>query len=109
MPIATQSCGSMKVSELYIIATEDLKEFLPENGRSGGKTLLDVSEKGVPRMFNNKTSAKIALGMWLNGPFVGIFEEDYGWYPEQRTDMNRHNVWGTKLGVRRVKICVDND
>jgi hypothetical protein len=45
---------------MWIIATEDLKEFLPENGRNGGKTELDVSEQGVPRMFCNETSARIA-------------------------------------------------
>lgn len=90
---------------LYIIATEDLKEFLPENGRSGGKTDLDVSEIGVPRMFNSEASAKIALGMWFAGPFVGHCDEDEGgWYAVKQTDPRRREIWGDKLGVRAVKI-----
>lgn len=88
---------------LYIIATEDLREFLPENGRNGGKTLLDVSEIGVPRMFNSETSAKIALGMWLSGPFEGHCDEG-GWYSVKETDPNRRFVWEGKLGVRKVRI-----
>ena len=90
---------------LYIIATEDLSEFLPENGRSGGKTDLDVSENGVPRMFNDITSARIALGMWLVGPFVGE-KDECGWYPTQMTDPARKLVWKNKLGVREVKITL---
>ena len=90
---------------LYIIATEDLTEFLPENGRSGGKTDLDVSSIGVPRMFTSETSAKIALGMWLAGPFIGMMEGG-GWYSMQRTDPNRAAVWKEKLGVRKVEICI---
>lgn len=90
---------------LYIIATEDLKDFLPQNDRSGGKTLDDVTSLGVPRLFNNETSAKIALGMWLSGPFVGYCEEG-GWYAEQRTDPARREVWEGKLGVRKVEVCI---
>lgn len=90
---------------LYIIATEDLTEFLPENGRSGGKTSLDVSSAGVPRMFNDETSAKIALGMWLVGPFEGDRDGGY-WYAVQRTDPNRKLIWKDKLGVRKVEICI---
>lgn len=88
---------------LYIIATEDLSEFLPENGRSGGKTDLDVSSIGVPRMFNDKASARIALGMWLVGPFIGE-KDEAGWWPAQRTDPNRKLIWKDKLGVREVRI-----
>jgi hypothetical protein len=88
---------------LYIIATEDLSEFLPENGRSGGKTSLDVSEKGVPRMFTSERTAKICLGMWLSGPFQGDRDEG-GWYAVQRTDPARREVWEGKLGVREVKL-----
>lgn len=90
---------------LYIIATEDLTEFLPENGRTGGKSQLDVSEIGVPRLFNSEASAKIALGMWLAGPFKGVYEEDYGWYADQQTDPQRREIWGDKLAVRKVQIC----
>lgn len=88
---------------LYIIATEDLTEFLPENGRSGGKTSLDVSSFGVPRMFNDETSAKIVLGMWLAGPFEGYLY-DGDWYSDQRTDPNRKLIWKDKLGVREVRL-----
>ncbi len=90
---------------LYIIATEDLTEFLPESGRNGGKTDVDVSSMGIPRMFNDKTSAAIALGMWLVGPFIGHSDEG-GWYPVQQTDPNRMLVWKDKLGVREVKIAL---
>lgn len=91
---------------LYIIATEDLKEFLPENGRNGGKTYLDVSEMGVPRMFTSESSAKICLGMWLAGPFNG-YKDEGGWYAVQQTDPNRKLVWKDKLGVR--KVCLISD
>ncbi len=91
---------------MWIIATKDLKEFLPENGRSGHKTSMDVSEIGVPRLFKSETSAKISLGMWLAGPFKGQMDEG-GWYPEQRTDPARKQVWGELLGVRKVKLISD--
>lgn len=91
---------------MWIIATEDLKEFLPENGRSGGKTSGDVSEIGVPRLFTNRLSAAIALGHWFNGPYVGRFEED-GWYYEVETNPMRRELWADKLAPREVELkCI---
>jgi len=94
---------------MWMIATEDLKEFLPENGRNGGKTNLDVSEQGVPRLFTNRTSAAIALGHWFNGPYVGVcdYEDAGGWYYDIDTDPARRLVWGDRLGVRKVKVISD--
>lgn len=89
---------------LYIIATEDLKEFIPDSGSNGHKTQVDVSESGIPRIFTNPLSAKLALGHWLVGPYQGVYEE--GWYPDRRTDPNRKLIWEGKLAVREVKICI---
>lgn len=90
---------------LYIIATKDLKEFIPSSGRGGGHTSVDVSETGIPRLFNDKLSATLALGHWLAGPYVAYCDEGY-WYSDQQTDPNRKLVWEGKLNVREVKICI---
>lgn len=89
---------------MWIIATEDLTEFLPENGRTGRKSQMDVSSTGLPRLFTNKTSARIALGLWLVGPFFGEYEEDWGWIANQQTDPARVAVWKGKLDAREVKV-----
>lgn len=92
----------------YIIATEDLQYYIPWSGRNGGNTAVDVAKLGVdgnvPRLFTEKLSAKLALGHWLNGPYNGTYEEDWGWYPEIQTDPNRKIEWEGKLGVREVTI-----
>lgn len=55
----------------------------------------------MPRLFDNELSAKLALGKWLSGPLRGVFEEDYGWYPESDTDPNRKIEWEGKLAPEK--------
>ena len=90
---------------MWIIATEDLSVFIPQSGSNGGHTQVDVSERGLPRLFQNKTSAAIALGHWFNGPYEGFYDSEYGWEYEVKTDPNRKLVWTGKLAPREVKIC----
>jgi len=60
-----------------------------------------VAGGNVPRLFDNELSAKLALGKWLSGPLRGVFEEDYGWYPESDTDPNRKIEWEGKLAPEK--------
>lgn len=92
---------------MYILATEDLEYYIPWSGKNGGNTAVDVARMGtdgnVPRLFDDPTSAAIALGHWLSGPYDGVMEDD-GWHSVQRTDPARRRVWGDKLKVRKVTI-----
>ena len=97
---------------MYIIATEDLEYYIPWSGRNGGHTAQDVARNGgggnVPRLFTSESSAKIALGMWLSGPFDPEYDE-CGWYSVQRTDPNRKAIWGNRLAVRKVELCIPSN
>lgn len=90
---------------MWIIATEDLSDFIPQNKRYGGQTLVDVSSKGLPRLFSTKAGASIALGHWFNGPYHGEYDEDQGgWIYHRKTDAARRAVWDGRLGARQVSL-----
>lgn len=88
---------------MWVNATEDLSIFIPRSGTNGGHTQVDVSSKGIPRLFDDRESAAKALGHWFNGPYEGFCEDD-GWHYNVRTDANRRLVWGEKLAPREVKL-----
>lgn len=94
---------------MWINATKDLSVFLPDTDRGAARTSVDVSSIGLPRLFDNPTSAAIALGHWFNGPYKGVMEGDedgLNVYYDVQTDPNRRIIWGERLSPREVKICL---
>lgn len=91
---------------MWILASDDLKYFVPQSGRGGGHTSVDIAtlgSKNLPRLFNDELSAKLALGHWLAGPYEPNRDE-CGWYPVQRTDPNRKIEWEAVLAPRKVTL-----
>ena len=89
---------------MWIIATEDLSVFIPDTERGAARTSVDVSERGLPRLFDNPNSAAKALGHWLAGPYEGLCDDGH-WYYGKRTDPNRKLVWEGKLAPREVQLA----
>lgn len=88
---------------MWIIATEDLSVFIPDTDKGAARTSVDVSEHGLPRLFDNRVSAALALGHWFKGPYEGFMDGGL-WYYNEKTDPNRKLVWDGKLAPREVQL-----
>lgn len=90
---------------MWVIATEDLTEFLPLSPTGAQRTQVDVSSAGIPRLFLDRGSAAKALGHWFKGPYIGQCDGDEGgWYYFEQTDPNRRLIWGGLLAPREVRL-----
>lgn len=90
---------------MWMIATADLSEFIPISRTGAQRTTVDVSSRGIPRLFTSRDSAAKALGHWFKGPYIGHCEEG-GWYYSEDTDHNRKLVWEGLLAPREVTLCL---
>lgn len=91
----------------YAIKNKRTGALLPAPiGRGGrGGTRVNFGELGMPRLFDSKTAAKIALHWWLRGEvYVSISEDlDKQWFVQPRADRRPEDVEIVCIQLQEVK------
>jgi hypothetical protein len=92
--------------DFYMIQHKITKAFLPYSRHKRGKTHLELSTDGIPRLFKQRNHAQVALNRWLAGRTSWQYVADTIGYSEDYKMLTDHDPSRVKGDMEIIKVTV---